>query len=142
MLKKMYYAVVTYVTLGLLSGLFYREFTKMNDFSGWTQLRGVHTHFLALGVLVFLALMALERLLDLGQLKSFRTFFVVYNIGLLLSGVMMIVKGCLQVLGSGAANSAMLAGFAGLGHMTLTAAFILLLVALKKRIWAVDAQAA
>lgn len=141
MTKRLYWATVTYVTLGLASGLFYREFTKLNGVDGGTQLRGVHTHFLVLGVVTMLALIALEKLFQLSQEKTFRWFFVVYNAGLLLTGTMMIVKGSLQVLGNAFATSPMIAGFSGLGHMTLTAAFILLLIALKKRIWALDATA-
>ncbi len=42
----------------------------------------------------------------------------------------LLVKGCLQVLGHASANSPAIAGVSGLGHMLLTAAFILLFIGL------------
>ncbi len=47
-LRKLYYAAHTYMILGLVSGLAYREITKINHFTGDTQLGLLHTHLLAL----------------------------------------------------------------------------------------------
>lgn len=132
MFRQLYIAIVSYVSLGLASGLYYREFTKLNDFTGATQLSTVHTHFLALGMLFFLVMLALERLFELSQYKSFRVFFITYNLGLVLTTVMMTVKGSMQVLGSASADSPALAGMAGLGHITITVALVSLLIALKQ----------
>lgn len=33
-MKRLYYAALTYMILGLAAGLFYREFTKANDYTG------------------------------------------------------------------------------------------------------------
>lgn len=140
MSKKIYVALVTWVTVGLLAGLFYREFTKYQGFTGWTQLKVAHTHFLALGVLALLAVLALEKLYRLSGSRAFGWFFVTWNAGLALTGTMMLVKGTMQVLGNPAADHAAIAGISGLGHITLTVAFVCLLVALKKRVWA-DEQA-
>ena len=49
-----------YMVLGVLSGLFYREFTKFNGSPGGTQLAVVHTHWLTLGAIVGLILLLLE----------------------------------------------------------------------------------
>lgn len=132
MLKQLYYAVVCYVTLGLLGGLYYREFTKYNDFEGATQLSVVHTHFLALGMLFFLVVLALEKLFGLSANKSFRVFFATYNAGLVLTATMMVIKGTLQVLGSPSADSPAIAGISGLGHITITVGLIAFLIALKQ----------
>jgi hypothetical protein len=47
-MRKLFYAAFAYMNLGVGSGLFYREFTKVNDFSDdrFTQLSVVHTHLL------------------------------------------------------------------------------------------------
>lgn len=45
-MKKLYYSAVIYTVLGLLAGLFYRELTKAQDFTGDTQLSVLHTHLL------------------------------------------------------------------------------------------------
>ncbi|WP_425308643.1 DUF2871 domain-containing protein [Ammonicoccus fulvus] len=123
---------------GLASGLFYREFTKLNDHPGGTQLAVVHTHALTLGTLVMLAFLALALLLPhIGNDKRFRVGFWLWQGGLTLAIGGLLVKGCLQVLGHPMADSPMIAGFSGLGHMTLTAAFILFFLglgrALKRR---------
>ena len=38
----------------MAGGVFYREFTKYNGFTGMTALGKVHTHLFLLGMLVFL----------------------------------------------------------------------------------------
>ncbi|MCR6489512.1 DUF2871 domain-containing protein [Amycolatopsis sp. OK19-0408] len=121
-----------YMILGVVSGLYYRELTKANDFTGDTQLSTVHTHLLALGMLFFLIVLALEKLFALTTHRLFRWFYWIYNAGLAVTVGMMILHGTLTVLGrdSGAA----IAGIAGLGHILLTAGLILLFVTLTKLI--------
>lgn len=136
-LKPLYLYATAYTALGLLGGLFYREFTKMNDFQGRTQLSVVHTHFLVLGAFAFLTFMALEKLFGLSATpRRFRAFLITWNAGLLLTGTMMVIKGCLQVLDHPMADSPMIAGISGLGHMSVTAGMILLLSSLGSRVGA------
>ncbi|MDO4785041.1 MAG: DUF2871 domain-containing protein [Propionibacteriaceae bacterium] len=141
MLKKLYTAAASYVALGLVGGVFYREFTRINEVTIWTQLKVVHTHFLALGALVFFIVLGLEKLFRLSEAKQFRGFFLFYNLGLVWSATMMIVKGIMSSLDHPMANSAMIAGISGIGHILLTVGFVLLLVAHNKRVWA-DAEPA
>lgn len=132
---KLYYATLAYLALGLASGLFYREFTKTNDFTaadGFTQLSVVHTHLLTLGVIVLLIVLALEKLFGLSQSKAFSWFFWVYNLGLVITAGAMTVNGVLHVLGE--ESSKALAGISGSGHMLLTAGLVLLFVALGTRL--------
>ena len=60
-MNRLYYSAVLYTLLGLAAGLYYRELTKAQDFVGDSQLSVVHTHLLALGMLFFLVVLALER---------------------------------------------------------------------------------
>lgn len=117
---------------GLASGLFYREFTKANDFTGDSQLSLVHTHLLALGMLFFLAVLALDKLFNLTGLRMFNVFFWTYNAGLALTAAMMVLSGNLTV--QGITPSAAIAGISGLGHTGLTAGLILLFITLGKRV--------
>ncbi|AKT50843.1 DUF2871 family protein [Arsenicicoccus sp. oral taxon 190] len=133
-LTPIYWAVVAYTTLGLASGLYYREFTKAHDFHGVTQLAFVHTHLLALGTLLGLILLLLERGFGLSRTAQWMPMWITYNAGLVITATMLTVKGTLQVLGSSSATSPALAGIAGLGHILLTLALVFLLVALKKRL--------
>lgn len=122
-----------YMILGLVSGLFYREYTKATDTLGAeTQLATLHTHFLALGMLVFLIVLALDATLSLSGRRSFTVFYWTYNIGLLLTVVMQAVRGILTLDGQDpATTTAAIPGIAGLGHMILTAGLIALFVALR-----------
>ena len=66
--------LVTWTTLGLASGLAYRELTRSVGFSGYTQLSLVHTHTLVLGTVVGMILLVMERLFhgtaDYGRLVA------------------------------------------------------------------------
>lgn len=130
MLTTLYRSAATWTALGLASGLFYREFTKANDFTGWTQLSVVHTHTLTLGMAVLLIFLALTAVFDLGADERFRWGIGVWNAGLAVTAGTMTVKGVLQVLGNESANSAAISGISGLGHITLTVAFVLVFLAL------------
>ncbi len=131
MITPLYRSAAFWTFFGLASGLFYREFTKLNDHPGGTQLAVVHTHALTLGTLIMLAFLALALLLPhIANDKRFRIGYWLWQVGLALAIGGLIVKGCLQVLGHEMANSPMIAGFSGLGHMTLTASFILLFLGL------------
>lgn len=134
-MKKLFYAATIYLVVGLASGLFYREFTKSNDYTaadGFTQLSVVHTHLLTLGVIVLLIVLVLEKVFELSRSTAFGWFFWLYNIGLIISTAMMVVNGVLHVLGE--SSSAAIAGISGSGHIILTAGLILLFVAIGKRV--------
>ncbi len=131
MLTHIHRTAIVWTAVGLAGGLFYREFTKLNDVAGGTQLAVVHTHALTLGTIVMLILFALVgQWRTLPESRSFRIGFWTWQAGLTLTTLGLLVKGSLQVLEHESANSPAIAGVSGLGHMTLTAAFILFLVAL------------
>ncbi|PRZ40506.1 uncharacterized protein DUF2871 [Antricoccus suffuscus] len=130
-MKKNYYAALTYMVLGLVAGLYYREFTKARDFTGDTQLSVMHTHLLALGMLVFLIVLALDKLFDLSRTKSFNLFFWFYNAGLVVTVAMMFVHGTMDVLGKDVSGA--VPGIAGLGHILLTVGLASFFVSLRSR---------
>ena len=134
-MKKYLNISLIYAIAAMAMGVFFREFTKFNDFTATTTLGKVHTHLFVLGMLVFLiiALFA-AHFKNLRELKTFRAFNVVYNIGVPLTAVMMTVRGVTQVLGlelTKGANAA-ISGIAGIGHIIAAAGIILLLISLKK----------
>lgn len=69
--------------VGLLLGIFYREFTKFNDFTGKTVLGGLHTHMITLGSVFLLVVLLLENAFSLTSHKKYDRFFKSYNIGLI-----------------------------------------------------------
>lgn len=130
-MKKLYYTSLFYVVLGLLAGISYREITKANDFTGETVLAGLHTHILVLGFVVFLLALILAKVFSIHEAKSFGVWYIVYNIGLLITIGAMAVRGMLQVNGD---DISFLPHIAGLGHMILGSAMVWLLLLLRKRL--------
>ncbi|MGX1793276.1 DUF2871 domain-containing protein [Microbacterium sp. NPDC055312] len=134
-MTKLFYAAFAYMFAGVASGLFYREFTKANDFAegAFTQLGLVHTHLLTLGFIVLLIVLVLEKVFVLSRSpKLFTWFFWLYNAGVILTSAMMVWHGSLTVLGE--PSTSMIAGIAGLGHILLSAALIVFFVLLRKAV--------
>lgn len=134
-MKALYRAAIFYLALGLISGVFYREFTRTNNFpeGQFTQLSVTHTHLLALGFMMFLIFLVLEKVFTFSRNKKlFNIFFWLYNAGLLTTVSMLILHGSMTVLGkeSGVAIS----GIAGLGHIMLTIALVIFVVLLGRAI--------
>lgn len=132
-MKRLFTASCCYLAAGLLAGLFYREFTKMNDFpeGQFTQLGVAHTHLLALGFMTSLIVLALEKVFSISRSpKLFSWFFWLYNAGVVITASMLIWHGSLTVLGK--ESNAMISGIAGLGHIAITAGLIVLMIALSR----------
>lgn len=134
-LNTLLYTAFGYMTVGVLSGLFYREFTKLNGFEEGApgQLGLAHTHLLALGFFATLTFLVLEKLFNLSQHRKLYTwFFWLYNAGVVLTATMLIVHGSMTVLGI--EGSKMIAGIAGMGHMLITAGLAVLFFNLRAAI--------
>lgn len=132
-MKRLMYSSALYTLLGLLSGLFYREMTKAENFSEFSQLNVTHTHLLVLGTIMFLVFMIIEAQFKLTkQKKLFNSFFYVYHLGLLVTVAMQFVNGISTI--KQLSVSPAIAGIAGLGHIFLTVAFILFFILLGKRV--------
>lgn len=140
MMRLMYTAFAFGIT-GVLSGLYYRELTKFNDFSdrSASQLPLVHTHLLVLGFVFLLIVLALEKLFAVSTAapRAFAWFYWTWTTGVAVTGGMMLVKGTLVVLGADA-GSAAFAGIAGLGHISLSVAVVALFVALRAALRTAD----
>ncbi|MFC3491550.1 DUF2871 domain-containing protein [Glycomyces rhizosphaerae] len=135
-MKQLFRTANIYMILGLVSGLYARELTHLNHFEGDTPLDTLHTHLLALGMLFFLVVIALEKLFALTESRLFKWFFLLYNGGLILTVAVMTLRGTLTVLDAapqGAADTT-LAWTAGFGHIVLTVGLIFFFHALEHRI--------
>ncbi|WP_319806024.1 DUF2871 family protein [Bacillus cereus] len=64
-MKKLFNAAFFYLVLGLLSGIFAREFTRAKDIEGSTMLNVIHTYVLVLGFVFFLIALALSKVFKL-----------------------------------------------------------------------------
>ncbi|MGI6181146.1 MAG: DUF2871 family protein [Agathobaculum sp.] len=134
-MKRYANAALLYAALAMVGGVFYREFTKWNDFWTQTTLGVVHTHYFILGMMFFLLLLVLEKQLSFTGAKTGRVL-AFYHIGLNLTVLMLVVRGIVQVLGIAltAAADAAISGFAGIGHILLGISLVVLLVQIKRSI--------
>lgn len=123
-----------YAVLAMASGVFYREFTKFNDFTAKTALSVTHLHLFVLGTIALLIIGLLAERSNLEAVKTFRPAMIVYHIGLPFMVAMFYVRGILQVLGSDLSQAADLAvsGVAGIGHVLMATGIVLLFVSLMK----------
>ncbi|RMB61490.1 DUF2871 domain-containing protein [Tessaracoccus antarcticus] len=127
-------AAAAWTGAGLLAGLYYRELTRSTGHPSGTQLAVAHTHLLVLGTVFGLLFLVLERQYDLSRSKLFPGLFWTWIAGTAVTAGSQVFKGSLQVLGSAAADSKAIAGISGLGHITLTVAFVLFFLALRSRL--------
>lgn len=132
-MKKMINTSFIYAMAGIAFGVFYREFTKLQGFTGKTTLAFTHLHMFVLGMLMFLILALFCMNTDLMEQKRFKTFYVLYNIGLPFMILMLFVRGIPQVLGVTFSNGAdaAISGMAGVAHIIMTVALVFLFLSLR-----------
>lgn len=118
---------IVYTVLALVGGVFYREFTKINDYAAWTTLSVVHTHYFILGMMFFLIL----ALISMNANLKINLAVLFYKIGINLTAIMLVVRGIVQVLDLNVV-SAVISGVAGIGHIILGVSLILILLDIKK----------
>ena len=135
-MKKLLNTSLIYAIAAMIGGVFYREFTKWNGFTGVTMLGKVHAHLFMLGMIVFLIAALFAGQLDLAGQKTFRIFYRVYNIGVPLTALMLAIRGITEVRGLqlSAGADAAISGIAGIGHILTGAGLILFLVSLKRAV--------
>lgn len=134
--KKRYInTALLYAVLAMTGGVFYREFTKFNSFTGKTTLGVVHTHYFMMGMVFFLLLLLLEKNFSFTGEKTGRVL-IFYHIGLNLTVVMFLLRGISQVLKINLSSGmdASISGVAGIGHILTGVSFVLLLLQIKRGI--------
>ena len=134
-MKRYMNTALLYAVFAMAGGVFYREFTKFNGFTGKTTLSVVHTHYFLLGMVFFLLLLLLEKNFSLTGAKTGRVL-AAYHIGLNLTAVMFVVRGLTQVLAPALSRGmdAAISGMAGIGHILLGVSMVLLLVQIRRSV--------
>ncbi|WP_411907726.1 DUF2871 family protein, partial [Salmonella enterica] len=84
-----------------------------------------------LGFAFFLIALALCKVFHVQETKSFRAWFVVYNVGLLFTIATMLWRGLLQVNGTDFNG---LSHMAGLGHVIISIGLVWFMILLKKSV--------
>lgn len=134
-MKKIINTSFVYLVLALVAGVFYREFTKFNEFTGKTTLGVLHTHLFVLGVVFFLIFaLLINNFPKILKDKGLNRFYLLYNISLALFSVMLVIRGIVEVLevNLSTAVNASISGIAGISHILLAISFIYFFIILKK----------
>ena len=134
MIKRCANLALVYAVIAMIFGVFYREFTKFNHFTGQTSLSFLHTHYFMLGMFFFLALMLAEKVFSFSD-RSTGTLLAVYQLVLNITGIGFLARGLIQIQGSPLSRGldASISGVAGIGHILLGVCIVLLLLKIRKR---------
>ena len=134
-MKKYANSALFYAIAAMVFGVFYREFTKFMGFTGESALSVMHTHYFMLGMVMFLLMLLLDKQFAFTNGKTGKVLLV-YHAGLNLTGVMFLIRGVTQVLGTPLSSgmNAAISGMAGIGHILLGVSMVLLLVQIKKSV--------
>lgn len=133
-MRKILNTSLYYIMIGLALGVFYREFTKFNNFTEPTMLSSLHPHTILMGGLVPIILQLVANQKNT-TIADFKKIWAGYNIGLIFTIFMMLVRGILEVRNiplTSMVDSA-ISGFAGLGHIILGVCLVLLLIQLRNK---------
>ncbi len=133
-MKKYINRSIFYAILAMVGGVFYREFTKIMGFTGVTALGKVHVHLLVLGTFLYLLIALFSKQISFENEKTFKWFCKTYDIGLLITVIMLVVRGITEVLCINLSRgaSASISGIAGIGHILTGVGFICLLISFSK----------
>ena len=111
-MKKLINTAFVYALGAMAAGVFFREVTRMLNYTSRTYLSLAHGHLFLLGTLFFLIVALLSKFIDFAETGSFRKAYLVYNVGLIWTVALFLVHGWMEV--QGMEVGAMIAGIAGL----------------------------
>ena len=136
MIKRYLNTAILYAILAMIFGVFYREFTKFNHFTGKTNLSVMHTHYFLLGMFFFLFLMLLEQNFGFSSQPNTGKLLVTYQLGLNITALGFLMRGLTQVWGTALSRTmdASISGIAEIGHILMGVSLILLLLKIKKQV--------
>lgn len=121
---------ITFLIMGLVGGVFYREFTKAYQFTEITHLGKIHVHTLVLGFLTLFSMYQLVKNYDSEKITHLKKPLRIYIVGLTFTIINMIVIGIYEVvsLGQQIIVRAAIDGTSGIGHILLGVGLVWLLI--------------
>ncbi|CAK7021297.1 MAG: hypothetical protein PEPC_00882 [Peptostreptococcus russellii] len=123
-----------YFIFAMIAGVFYREYTKFVGFTDRSSLSLVHGHLLALGTTMFLIVALFSMKFDFKNNKKIKLFYKIYNPGVILTAVMLFIRGMVQVNNTVISKGldASISGISGIGHLLLLLGLVFMFSALKE----------
>lgn len=125
---------LTLLAMGLIGGVFYREFTKFYNYDAATHLGKLHVHTLVLGFLTLFILYSIAKKYDNKTIEGLKKPLRIYLGGLTFTLANMTVFGIWEVVDNAkrTINIHALSGTSGLGHIALSIGLVWLLLRLLK----------
>ena len=134
-MKKIVNTALIYAVIAMLCGVIYREGSKFLELTEPTTWSLTHSHFFVLGMFFFLIVLLLEKSFHLTKDKKFNFFYIIYNIGLIITGIMLWIRGIADIVDEFYVSyDKMISGISGIGHILLGIGIILFFIILIKRV--------
>ena len=127
-MKKLYNASFTYLIIGLLSGIFAREYGKYKGILGSTLLNLLHT-YTCTWLFFFLIALGLAKVFAFHEVQGFNKWFVLHNIALTLMLGSLAARGLLQLNGADFKGLTYIVGFS---HSLMAVTLIWFMLLIKK----------
>lgn len=127
--KKILNLSYLFLILGLISGVFYREFTKIYAFTGYTTLSVVHTHLLILGTMFLLIISLATKDVKVNISKP----LAIYTLGLVIFTISMSINGVFDAILRRPYSNIYLVILSGAGHTLLGVGMVWMIYILKNR---------
>lgn len=134
-MKKITKTAFIYAIAAMIFGVIYREGSKFLELTIRTNWSIVHTHLFVLGMLFFLIVLLIEKNFNITKDKKFNLFYIIYNTGLILTTIMLWVRGIAQITNNvPTMYDKMISGISGIGHILLGVGIIIFFSILMKRV--------
>lgn len=134
-MKRLANTAFVYAVIAMLCGVIYREGSKFLELTEPTTWSLTHSHFFVLGMFFFLIVLLLEKSFHLTKDKKFKIFYIIYNLGLIVTGIMLWIRGIFDITNNASITyDKMISGISGVGHLLLGISIILFFIILKNRI--------
>lgn len=134
-MKRLANTAFVYAVIAMLCGVIYREGSKFLELTEPTTWSLTHSHFFVLGMFFFLIVLLLEKSFHLTKDKKFKIFYIIYNLGLIVTGIMLWIRGIFDITNNVSITyDKMISGISGVGHLLLGISIILFFIILKNRI--------
>ena len=130
MSKKILNLAIIFLVLSLISGVFYREFTKYFAYTSYTTLSVVHTHLFVLGTMFLMILYLITKSSNIDISRALK----VYAIGLFITNVSMLINGVFDVITKSTYSNIILVCFSGIGHLMLGVGLIWIMYTIKMKL--------
>ena len=132
-MKVLFNTSVFYLVLGAVAALALRGFAAQPCVAGASALGAVHPHLIALGVFGFLVATLFALRADFTGERLFRPFYLVYNVGIVLSAGALLAKGAALYTNTATQGAWTVYEAVGiLGNVLVVVGLALLLVLLSK----------